>query len=232
MKDSRLIANIQFTAWPVILGAFLGIGLLLLLFIALRRYANKKDERDRVDEDNASQFSLSAIWDDKALDGLETAESYEAFKASQPVLRLKTSAKSPRLLEQSRGVASADMESTVIGSVLRLVRNGRYADVDDSVESNASDESQARETAVLGIRKSPDEENEQSVEDLFSDALSFIPISFSDSIAQFSPSKTHETILVPKRVTGDSADIGDVSLLKSCSSLSDIDESDNSLGDQ
>jgi hypothetical protein len=196
----------------------------MLVLLALRRYSTKKDGRDRDMEDNASHFSLSEIWDERALEDLETAESFEAFKASQPVIRSKSPTNNPRLLQQREGLSTVAMKSAVVGSVLRLVR--REDDLDyDSVGSNISDPSQ-----LLGIEKSPAPENGLS-EERFVDALSFIPLALSDSTAQFTPkSKKQDDVFVPLRIINETADIGDISLLKSSSSVSDIDESDSSTG--
>jgi len=195
------------------------------VLLALRRYSSKKDNRDRgLEDDNESQFSLSAIWDDRALDGLETAESFESFKASQPILRSKSPTNVPPIVPHRENLTSVATKSAVIGSVLRLVR--RDDDVDyDSVGSNISDPSQ-----VLGIEKSPvDTENGLSDEH-FVDALSFIPTSYSqESPSAFSPrSKSQNDFVVPKRIIEESSDIGDISLLKSCASVSDIDGSEGS----
>ena len=175
-------------------------------------------------EEDSSQFSLSEIWDDKTLNGLDRSQSYDSFTASQPVLRLKSPTPSPPLMQQDQGLVSVAIGSSVVGSVLRLKKDGSESDGNSSLESSISNTSQPKETTVLGIQKSPDTKRVQSEEEFVS-TVSFIPIVFSD----YTPSlKTHEETHVPKRIMyGDGdADLGEIiSLRKSSSSLS---ESDNS----
>jgi hypothetical protein len=191
---------------------------LILFFFALRRYATKKDGREMLAEEDASQFSLSAIWDEQALDGLENAASYDEFIVSQPVLRSGSSSHSPQLLQQKQGLTSIAKENAATGSVLRI--NPMY-DFDASFETAvSSNQFREKETSKLGIDRSPDVHDGLAA-DVFS-ALSFSPLKFN------SKPKLNESGHTSGRLVSGEVGFGDVLVLKTGSSLSDMDESDSS----
>ena len=118
--DSPLLSETHMivTSWPAIVGAAIGVGIILLVVVGMRRYVGRKKEKtsreEIIDDDSvsiASHVSLSAIWNDKAMNELENARSFNDFVSSQPVIRLRSQPFSPQIASQRQDIMSVAMES-------------------------------------------------------------------------------------------------------------------------
>jgi len=152
--DSPLLGDnrVLVTSWPAIVGAIVGMGLLLLLVVGIRRYHGlRKGMNPRKPEisDNDSlsifsHFSLSAIWNDKALDGLDKARSFKDFVSSQPVIRLRAQPSPSQTVSHRQGFfRSLAMESSMNRAIARGPVREDYDDHGGIVFCVKSDDSRS-----------------------------------------------------------------------------------------
>lgn len=201
--DSPLLSEnrVLVTSWPAIVGAIIAMGGILLLFVGFRRYHGRKMEKTMKEMSNddhsmsdISNISLSIIWNEKALDGLEKAQSFKDFVSSQPVVHRRLQMLSPEHLLHRQGLINAATESAMARAIMNEPMREEYDDHGgitclspiDEIDSNMEDVSSR-------IRFSSSDESipteEGSKQQLLSNRLSFS--SCSDSEYDYFPSYFH-----------------------------------------